>query len=89
MFFKDKAEPFSLNFIIYRCMIKERTFTLWDSATQSNRDVDVLMMFHKYDTQPFLLTLPFVFDGLGDTDKAESLEEFKHRCNKALLQEVK
>jgi len=31
---------------------------IWDEKAKKMREVEVLMIFHRYDTKPILLTIP-------------------------------
>jgi len=37
-----------INYLIYRCLIKQKKEFLWDNGIR--REIQVLMIFHKYDT---------------------------------------
>lgn len=95
---KDPEGPrggFDINFLIYRCLMKELQVKLWDSAAKTNQKVDVLSVFHRFDTEPLLLTLPFIFDDLDldfskhSESQQDMLRALKRSCDFELLQEVK
>ena len=51
------------------------------------------MIFHKYDTQPILLTVPQIYEA-EEPDQLSgpmlrAVGEYKHRCKMILLNEVK
>ena len=51
------------------------------------------MIFHKYDTQPIMLTIPQLYDFDSDEEKLEKifgdeLIKFKNECNNDLLSEI-
>jgi len=50
MFYREGEATFDLNYIIYRCMIKLKKELVWDPFAQRHREIDVLMVFHKFDT---------------------------------------
>ena len=56
IFMKEKENSFRFNYLIFGCIIKEKKEVIWDHNLQRQRQIDVLMIFHKYDTQPLLLS---------------------------------
>ena len=62
--------------------------------TRQYREIDVLMIFHKYDNKPIIVTVPFIYEQFeGDLkhhfgDKYKQVTDFKQKCSKSLLREL-
>lgn len=59
---KDDLESCKFNFIIYKCFVKLTTQIIWDDMLSKQREIDVLMIFHKFDSKPIFLTHKFCYE---------------------------
>lgn len=81
-----EEESFSIIYLISRCMTKLITVEINDEKNKVMRQIEVLQVFHKFDTKPILITAPQIFE---PNDGLDSIDERLYSWNKELYQKYK
>lgn len=89
-----------INYLMNRCMTKRITVEISDEKTKQKREIDVLQIFHKFDTKPIMITAPQIFEPTCPPEEKifewnhelhqlyKELQEYCKKCNIELLQKM-
>lgn len=77
MLLKDiNKSSFQLNYLVYQAVVKKDKQVVWDKLLNKNIEIDILLIQHKFDTMPIMLTIP----SIGEDEyvaKSKVLSDYK------------
>lgn len=86
-----EEESFSINYLINRCITKLTSVKITDEKTKAKKEIDVIQIFHKFDTKPIMITAPQIYEPNDALDGAldENLYSWDPELHKQYLEMLK